>query len=373
MAESIAPPQTQDEEQVYLAPQWKLVWWRFRRHRLALAATVFLSFFFLIAIFPNFLSIHDPKITHGKDSLVGPQRINGLWSFNPYVYDLETVRNTETFALEHTPVKETKYPVKFFIHGQKYKLLGLFKTDIHLMGIETEDGRPFYPLGTDRLGRDIWSRLAHAIRISLSVGMLGMSISLILGVLLGGISGYAGGWLDIIIQRFIEFIISIPTLPLWIMLAALVPNTWGIVQVYFAITTIIALLGWTGMARVVRGRFLSLREEEFITAARLAGAREGRIIFRHMLPSFMSHIIASVTLTVPAVIIAETALSFLGIGLRQPAISLGVMLVEAQNVRSIALTPWVLVPGLIVIVIILSFNFIGDGLRDAADPYGRGS
>ena len=370
-AERIVPPQQLEEEEIYMAPQWKLVWWRFKRHRLALVAAGLLSIFFLIAIFPNFLSIHDPKITHGKDSLVGPQRINGLWRFDPYVYDLKTVRNTETFALEHTPDKDTKFPVKFFIHGQKYKLLGLFTTDIHLMGIETEDGRPFYPLGTDRLGRDIWSRLAHAIRISLSVGMVGMSISLVLGVLLGGISGYAGGWLDIIIQRFIEFIISIPQIPLWILLAALVPSSWGIVQVYFAIITIISLLGWTGMARVVRGRFLSLREEEFITAARLAGAREGRIIFRHMLPSFMSHIIASVTLNVPQVIIAETSLSFLGIGLRQPAISLGVMLVEAQNVRSIALTPWVLVPGLIVIIIILSFNFIGDGLRDAADPYGR--
>jgi peptide/nickel transport system permease protein len=176
---------------------------------------------------------------------------------------------------------------------------------------------------------------------------------------------------DIAIQRLIEFIISIPQLPLWILLAALVPSTWGIVQVYFAITTIISLLGWTGMARVVRGRFLSLREEEFVTAARLAGAREGRIIFRHMLPLFVSHIIASVTLTVPAIIIAETSLSFLGIGLREPAISLGVMLVAAQRVRTIALNSWLLLPGLVVIVIILSFNFIGDGLRDAADPYGR--
>ena len=371
MAETVAVPLPAEEEEVYVAPQWKLVWWRFKKHKLALVATVILSFFFLIALFPNFLSIHDPKITHGRESLVGPQRINGLWSFDPYVYALKTVRNIETFALDHTPDKDNKIPIKFFIHGQEYKLLWLFKTDIHLMGIETEDGRPFYPLGTDRLGRDIWSRLAHAIRLSLSIGMVGMLISLVLGVALGGVSGYAGGWLDVLIQRLIEFIISIPTLPLWIMLAALVPNTWGIVQVYFAITTIIALLGWTGMARVVRGRFLSLREEEFITAARLAGAWEGRIIFRHMLPSFISHIIASVTLSVPAVIIAETSLSFLGVGLRQPAISLGVMLVEAQNVRSIALTPWVLVPGLIVIIIILGFNFIGDGLRDAADPYGH--
>ena len=371
-AGGIAAPQQLEEEAVYIAPQWKLVWWRFRRHRLALVAAGFLSIFFLIALFPNFLSIHDPKITNGQDSLVGPQRINGLWRFSPYVYDLQTVRNPDTFALEHTPDKEKKIPVNFFHRAQEYKLLWLFKTDIHLMGIDTEDGRPFYPLGTDRLGRDIWSRLAHAIRLSLSVGMVGMLISLVLGVILGGISGYAGGWLDILIQRLIEFIIAIPTLPLWILLAALIPSTWGIVEVYFAITTIISLLGWTGMARVVRGRFLSLREEEFITAARLAGAREGRIIFRHMLPSFVSHIIASVTLSVPAVIIAETALSFLGVGLREPAISLGVMLIAAQNVRSIALTPWVLVPGLIVIIIILSFNFIGDGLRDAADPYGRG-
>jgi peptide/nickel transport system permease protein len=370
-AERIVPPQELEEEEIYIAPQWKLVWWRFKRHRLALVAAGLLSIFFLIAIFPNFLSIHDPKITNGQDSLVGPQRINGLWKLEPYVYDLKTVRNPDTFALEHTPDKEKKIPVNFFHHGQEYRLLWLFKTDIHLMGIDTEDGRPFYPLGTDGLGRDQWSRLGHGIRMSLSVGMVGMLISLVLGILLGGISGYAGGWVDIAIQRLIEFIISIPQLPLWILLAALVPSTWGIVQVYFAITTIISLLGWTGMARVVRGRFLSLREEEFVTAARLAGAREGRIIFRHMLPLFVSHIIASVTLTVPAIIIAETSLSFLGIGLREPAISLGVMLVAAQRVRTIALNSWLLLPGLVVIVIILSFNFIGDGLRDAADPYGR--
>lgn len=370
-AERIAPPQRlEEEEDIYVAPQWKLVWWRFRKHRLALVASGLLSIFFLIALFPNFLAIHDPKITHGQDSLVGPQRINGLWNFSPYVYDLQTVRNTETFALEHKPDKDTKFPVKFFHQGQEYKLLWLFKTDIHLMGIDTEDGRPFYPLGTDGLGRDQWSRLVHAIRMSLSVGMVGMLISLVLGILLGGISGYAGGWVDILIQRLIEFIISIPQIPLWILLAALVPSTWGIVQVYFAITTIISLLGWTGMARVVRGRFLSLREEEFITAAHLAGAREGRIIFRHMLPSFVSHIIAAVTLAVPAVIIAETALSFLGVGLREPAISLGVMLVSAQRVRTIALSSWLLLPGLVVIIIVLSFNYIGDGLRDAADPYG---
>ncbi len=369
-AQSIAPPQQLDEDEIYLAPQWKLVWWRFRRHRLALVATGLLSIFFLIALFPNFLAIHDPKITNGKDSLVGPQRINGLWRFDPYVYDLKTVRNPDTFALEHTPDKDKKIPVNFFHHGQEYKLLWLFKTDIHLMGIDTEDGRPFYPLGTDGLGRDQWSRLGHAIRMSLSVGMVGMLISLVMGILLGGISGYAGGWVDILIQRLIEFIISIPQLPLWILLAALIPSTWGIVEVYFAITTIISLLGWTGMARVVRGRFLSLREEEFITAARLAGAKEGRIIFRHMLPSFVSHIIASVTLAVPQVIIAETALSFLGVGLREPAISLGVLLKAAQKVRTIALNPWLLLPGLVVIVIILGFNYIGDGLRDAADPYG---
>ena len=366
-----------EEEAVYLAPQWKLIWWRFKKHRLAVLAAGILSIFFIIALFPNFLAIHDPEITHGIDSLVGPQRLNNLYRFDPFVYGLESVRNPDTFALEHVPNKEVKHPVKFFVRGYEYKLLWLFPTDRHLMGIETKsdkaavlDNRPYYLLGTDRLGRDMWSRLMYGIRLSLSIGMVGMFISLVMGIMLGGISGYFGGWVDIAIQRMIEFIISIPTLPLWIMLAALVPTDWGIVQVYFAITTIIALLGWTGMARVVRGRFLSLREEEFITAARLAGAREGRIIFRHMLPSFLSHIIASITLSVPAVIIAETSLSFLGVGLRQPAISLGVMLVEAQNVRSIALSPWLLIPGLVVIIIILAFNFIGDGLRDAADPYG---
>jgi peptide/nickel transport system permease protein len=329
-----------------------------------------LSGFFLVALFPDFLAIHYQQSFHGRESLVPPQRIHDLWKLKPFVYGLKIVRNNDTFALEHTPDMTKKIRVKFFTRGYEYKLLWLIDADIHILGLETESPRPLYLMGSDGLGRDVWSRLVKGIRLSLSIGLLGMLIGLFLGVLIGGISGYRGGWVDVLIQRVIEFILSIPTLPLWILLAALLPGDWGIVQRYFAITTIISLLGWTGMARVVRGRFLSLREEEFIVAARLAGAKEFRIIFRHMLPSFISYIIAWTTLSIPQVMIAETSLSFLGVGLRDPAISLGVMLVEAQNIRTLALSPWILIPGLFVIIIILSFNFMGDGLRDAADPYG---
>lgn len=369
-AETVVAPQTATEERIYFAPQWKLVWWRFKRHRLALVGLGALLVFFLVALFPDFLAIHDPTAFHGRQSLVPPQPIHDLWKLRPFVYGLKIVRNPDTFALEHTPDRTKKTRVKFFARGHEYKLLFLFETDIHILGLETESPRPLYLMGSDSLGRDVWSRLMKAIRLSLSIGLLGMLISLGLGVLIGGISGYSGGSIDVFIQRVIEFIISIPTLPLWILMAVMLPDDWGVVARYFAITTIISLIGWTGMARVVRGRFLSLREEEFIVAARLAGAKEFRIIFRHMLPSFISYIIAWTTLSIPAVIIGETALSFLGVGLRAPAISLGVMLVEAQNIRTLALSPWVLIPGMFVIVIILSFNFMGDGLRDAADPYG---
>jgi len=261
--------------------------------------------------------------------------------------------------------------VRFFARGFQYDFLGLFTTDLHLLGVEgarAEDS--LFILGTDLQGRDLWSRLVYATRISMTIGLLSVALSLFLGLLLGGVSGFYGGWIDTLIQRVIEILRSIPTIPLWMGLAAAVPKDWSVIKMYFAITIIISLIGWTELARVVRGRFLSLREEDFVMAAELAGASRMRIIFRHMAPSFMSHIIAATTLALPAIIIAETSLSFLGLGMRPPAISWGVLLQAAQQIQAVALTPWLLLPAIPVVVAVLAFNFLGDGLRDAADPYG---
>jgi peptide/nickel transport system permease protein len=261
--------------------------------------------------------------------------------------------------------------VRFFAKGFEYKWLGLIPSDIHLIGVQgAQADETLFIMGTDVQGRDLWSRLMYGTRTSLIIGLASVALSLILGVMLGGISGYYGGVMDTVIQRVIEILRSIPTIPLWMGLAAALPGSWSVTQVYFAITLIISLLGWTELARVVRGRFLSLREEDFVMAARLAGCSRMRIIFRHMVPSFLSHIIAATTLALPAMIISETSLSFLGLGLRPPAISWGVLLQDAQNIQSLAISPWLLIPVIPVIVAVLAFNFVGDGLRDAADPYG---
>jgi peptide/nickel transport system permease protein len=286
---------------------------------------------------------------------------------------LKSTRNTDTLRITYVPDPTKKYPIQFFTRGEKYVMWGLWETDIHLVGLgkEVPANTPFHLLGTDRLGRDMLSRIAYGARISLSIGLVGVTLSLVLGVLLGGVSGYYGGWVDAVIQRVIEFIRSLPTIPVWMALAAAMPPKWPPDYVYFGITVILSLLGWTGLARVVRGRFLALREEDFVLAARLSNCSEARIIFRHMVPSFASHIIASITLAVPGMILSETSLSFLGLGLRPPVISWGVLLQEAQNIQTISLFPWLLMPGVAVILNVLAFSFVGDGLRDAADPYGR--
>ncbi|MBV7338191.1 ABC transporter permease [Chloroflexi bacterium TSY] len=364
-----------EEEDLYVAPQWKLVWWRFRRHRVAVISALVIILFYLIAIFAEFLAIHDPQAQSAKRAFVPPQRIH-FEGMRPFVYGLEDKRNPETLQMEHYPDLSKKYPLQFFVEGHKYKLLGLFETNIHLAGLDVaqlddEDRAlmPLYPLGTDRLGRDSWSRLMYGTRISMSIGLVGVGLSLFLGILLGGISGYRGGRADIIIQRLIELRRAMPTIPLWLGLGAAVPQQWSVVKVYFAMTIIISLIGWTTLAREVRGRFLAMREEDYILACRLQGVSELRIIFRHMLPGFVSHIIATTTLAIPAIIIAETSLSFLGLGLRAPAISWGTLLFEAQNLQSVANAPWLLMPGSFLLVAVLAFNFAGDGLRDAADPY----
>jgi len=364
---------TQAEEQIAVATQWQLMWWRYRKHYLAMAGAIVLILFYSTVVGADFLAYANPEATEAELSLVPPQPIqwfdNGR--FSPYVYGFTGTRDPQTFKRVYTLDPNKKIPVKFFAEGFEYKWFGIIPSNIHLIGTEgvPADGTLFL-LGTDVQGRDLWSRLMYGTRTSLVIGLVSVALSLILGVVLGGISGYYGGILDVIIQRIIEILRSIPTIPLWMGLTAALPASWTVMQVYFAITVIISLLGWTELGRVVRGRFLSLREEDFVMAARLSGCSRMRIILRHMVPSFWSHIIAATTLAIPAMIISETALSFLGLGLRPPAISWGVLLQDAQNVQAIAISPWMLLPAIPVIVAVLAFNFVGDGLRDAADPYG---
>lgn len=362
------------EERISVATQWQLMWWRFRRHRVAMVATVIVALFYLVVLFADFLAYASPTASEAQRSLLPPQAIHWFdqGRFRPYVYGLTGQRDPFTLKRVYTPDPERKIPVRFFARGFEYRFLGLLPTDRHLLGVG--DGRPeetLFLLGTDEQGRDLWSRLMYATRTSLTIGLAGVTLSLVLGVLLGGISGYYGGAIDTVIQRVIEILRSIPTIPLWMGLAAALPNHWTVLQVYFAITVIISLVGWTELARVVRGRFLSLREEEFVMAAELAGCSRTRIILSHLVPSFLSHIIAATTLAIPAMIISETSLSFLGLGLRPPAISWGVLLQQAQNIQSLAISPWLLLPSAPVILVIIAFNFMGDGLRDAADPYGH--
>jgi peptide/nickel transport system permease protein len=355
------------------ASQLQLTWWRFRRHKLAVASLFVVVLFYLVAILADFLAVIDPHATDARRSFVPPQGI-ALFddgAFRPHVSGLKGVRDARTFKLVYTPDPARKLPIALFVRGYAYNLFGLIPTDRHLFGVEGAQGvEGLFLLGTDQLGRDLFSRLIVATRISLSIGLAGVGLSLVLGILLGGISGLYGGVVDTLIQRLIELVRSIPTIPLWMGLAAALPNTWSVTQVYFAITLIISLVSWTELARVVRGRFLALREEDFVIAAELAGAGQMRIILRHMLPSFASHVIAAISLALPVMIVSETSLSFLGLGLRPPAISWGILLQDAQNVQVLAGAPWLLSTAVPVIFVILAFNFLGDGLRDAADPYG---
>ncbi|CAA9575531.1 MAG: ABC transporter, permease protein 2 (cluster 5, nickel/peptides/opines) [uncultured Thermomicrobiales bacterium] len=377
----IKPPgAAEPDTTVYVASQWKLMWWKFRKHKLAMIGGVVVILLYLIAIFAEFLAPTDPTLVRGgyntsvPYTYAQPQRIRfldrgeGGTSFRPHVYDY-------TVAIDRTSLRRTfvqddtkKIYLRLFAQGTPYKLLGFIPTTRHLIGT-VERGRPLYLFGSDRNGADVLSRLISGTRISMSIGLIGVLISLVLGITLGGISGYYGGRVDTLIQRFIEFLVSIPRIPLFLGLAAALPQNWSPLRVYFFTILILSIIGWTGLARVVRGRFLSLREEDFVLSARLDGSSEMRVILRHMVPSFASHIIASLTLAIPATILAETALSFLGLGLRSPINSWGVLLQEAQNVRTVATAPWLLLPGLAVVAAVLSLNFLGDGLRDAADPY----
>ena len=361
-------------ETLYTASQWQLMWWRFQQHKIALFSVGILIVAYLIAIFAEFVAPYNPNHYSAKWVLAPPMRLHfvdgdGSFHLRPFVYGLQSERDMTTLAMIVVPDESLVYPIHFFVKGDPYEFWGLWEWDRHLLGIESDGEQFFYILGSDELGRDLLSRIIYGARISLSIGLVGVGLSVILGIILGGLSGYYGGITDTIIQRVIEFLRSLPAIPLWLTLAAVLPPDWSSIRIYFGITVILSLIGWTGIARVVRGRFLSLREEDFVMAARLANASPLRIILRHMVPSFLSHLIAAMTLAVPAMILSETALSFLGLGLQAPVVSWGVLLQGAQNFRSVALAPWLLLPGLFVVIVILAFNFAGDGLRDAADPY----
>ena len=372
---SVIPDSNRDKDDTntYTASQWQLMWWKFRKHRVAVWSATVLLVLYLTAVFCEFLAPYSLSFQDTSYTYAPPQRLHfssedgfHLW---PFVYGLKGQRDPETLQKSYQEDLTRKYPIRLLVKGPTYKFWGLFKMDRHLIGVDS-DGTLFL-LGTDSMGRDLLSRIIYGSRISLTIGLLGVSLSFFLGLSIGAVSGYFGGWVDNLIQRMIEILRSFPQIPLWLALSAALPSSWSSLQIYLGITVVLSIIGWTGLARQVRGKILSLREEDFATAALLVGASQTRIMWHHLLPSFMSHIIVSLTLAIPAMIIGETSLSFLGLGLRPPITSWGVLLKEAQNMRTVAFYPWLLSPAAFVILTVLVFNFMGDGLRDAADPYER--
>ena len=360
------------EEKYYLASQWQLMWRKFRKHRLAVIASIVLLLLYFVAATYEFWQPYSTTVQFEGYLSAPPSTIHFVDSEGnfrgPFVYGTTNELNMDTFTREYVEDTSKIYPIQFFTRGAPYKMWGVIEGDLHFIGLDDDEGRIFL-LGTDSLGRDLFSRILAGSRISLSIGLVGVALSFLLGCILGGISGYFGGLTDLVIQRIIEFLVSLPTTPLWLALSAAVPARWPPVQVYFAVTVILSIFGWAGLARVVRGKLLELREHDYVTASTLVGATHAHIIVSHLLPGFMSYLIVHLTLAIPGMILAETALSFLGLGIRAPAVSWGTLMQDAQNVRSIAVQPWMLTPGLFVILAVLMFNFVGDGLRDAADPY----
>jgi peptide/nickel transport system permease protein len=374
MADVAPVVSTEAEERVSIASNWRLVWWRFRKNRLAVASGVVLVLFYVVVAFPGFFATHDPEATEASRAFIPVTGVSfrDAGGFRLSVPSVVGARDPVTLRMRWKTEPANRIPIRFLVRGYRYRVLGPLTSQIHLVGPTDPASAPWmHLLGTDRLGRDQWSRMMYGTRTSLTVSLASVALSVLLGLLLGGISGYLGGWIDQLIQRLIELLQSLPTIPIWLVMTAALPQDWRPEQVFLAITIILAFIGWTTLGREVRGRFLSLREEDFVVAAELAGCSRTRIIWRHMIPAFTSHIIAASTLAIPVMIISETSLSFLGLGIRPPAISWGVLLQEAQNIQTVAHAPWLLIPGGLVILAVLAFNLLGDGLRDAADPYGH--
>lgn len=359
-----------EQERFTTASQWRMVWWKLRRHRLAVLSGIVLLALYASTLVSEVLAPYAVDSRNSRFIHAPPQAVHLFHEgrfVGPFVYGYDYRLDMEILKREYTPDPAKVQPIRFFCRGDRYEFWGLVESDWHLAC--PAEGGTLFLMGTDRLGRDLLSRMIYGTRISLTIGLIGVAVSFVLGIVIGGIAGYYGGWVDNLIQRLIEIIRSFPELPLWMALSAALPVTWNPIFIYFGITVILGLLEWTGLARAVRSKLLALREEDFTTAAQLMGASPARIIGRHLLPSFMSHLIASATLAIPGMILGETALSFLGLGLRPPITSWGVLLTEAQNINVVALYPWLMLPVVPVIVTVLSFNFLGDGLRDAADPY----
>ncbi len=361
---------TDEQVRVNQASQLRLMWWKFRRHKLALASGVFLVALYLMIVVCEFLAPYNLH-TRNMDYIYAPPQAVHLFHegkfVGPFVYGRTMTLDMDTLKRNYADDTKDVQPLRFFCRGDGYRFWGLFESNVHFV-CPAKGGEAFF-LGTDRLGRDVLSRIIYGARISLTIGLLGITVSFVLGIVIGGLAGYHGGVFDLIVQRVIEVLQSIPSIPLWLSLAAIMPATWSPIFIYLAITIILGLLDWTGLARAVRSKLLALREEDYVLAAQLMGARSSRIIGRHLVPGFMSHLIATATISIPGMILGETALSFLGLGLRPPITSWGILLTEAKSVSVIAFYPWLLFPTIPVILVILAFNFLGDGLRDAADPY----
>lgn len=361
---------TEEQVRVNQASQLRLMWWKFKRHKIALASGIFLAALYGMILICEFLAPYDLHTRNVDFIYAPPQSVHFFHEgefVGPFVYGRTMKLDMDTLKRNYTDDMSDVEPIRFSCRGDDYRFWGLFESNLHL--VCPAEGGQLFLLGTDRLGRDVLSRIIYGARISLTIGLLGITVSFVLGIVIGGLAGYHGGVFDLLVQRLIEVLQSIPSIPLWLSLAAIMPATWSPLLIYLGITVILGLLDWTGLARAVRSKLLSLREEDYVLAAQLMGAKSGRIIGRHLVPGFMSHLIATATISIPGMILGETALSFLGLGLRPPITSWGILLTEAKSVSVIAFYPWLLFPTIPVILVILAFNFLGDGLRDAADPY----